>query len=315
MQCSNTYTPSNLKRTAVLFIVFNRLETTKTVFEAIRQAKPPRLYIASDGARRNREEEIEKVLAVRKYISESIDWSCEVQYLIREENLGCKDAVSGAISWFFEHEEEGIILEDDCLPSQSFFTFAEEALSKFREHDNIYGITGDYRGSINSEIAQNISLISFPLIWGWATWRRVWKHYDSTMKGWDGDINTIPRLRNEAKETKRYFKKAFNDTASGKINTWDYQFAYQILKNNGHFVTPNLNMISNIGYGNDSTHPEKFNPLNNALPVNDTIVNLDSFVENNYDEWLCKHAFNRKTYQVRAINKLAKILINKPLIK
>ena len=111
--------------TAVLFLVFNRLDTTKEVFKAIRKAKPSRIYIASDGPRKIKNNEADKVKEVRSYIINNIDWQCDVNTLFREENLGCKIAVSTAIDWFFDNEEQGIILEDDCFPSQSFFWFCE----------------------------------------------------------------------------------------------------------------------------------------------------------------------------------------------
>ena len=118
-------------KTAVLFLVFNRPDTTKQVFKAIRQAKPPRLYVAADGPRADKPGEAEKVEQARR-IAMQVDWDCEVKTLFREKNLGCGKAVSSAIDWFFENEEEGIILEDDCLPSQSFFWFCEELLERYR---------------------------------------------------------------------------------------------------------------------------------------------------------------------------------------
>jgi hypothetical protein len=136
------FIPPKPLNTAVLFLVFNRLDVTKQVFQAIRQAKPPRLYIAADGARKNKEGEAAKVIAVRDHVLESIDWDCEVKTLFREENLGCKYAVSGAIDWFFEQEEMGIILEDDCLPSQSFFWFCEELLLRYKGDMRVGHIAG-----------------------------------------------------------------------------------------------------------------------------------------------------------------------------
>lgn len=121
MSIVEKFIPPYPLNTPVLFLVFNRLDTTKQVFEAIRQAKPPRLYVAADGAREEKKGEEQKVKAVREYILNNIDWNCEVKTLFRDKNLGCKYAVSGSINWFFENEEMGIILEDDCLPSQSFF--------------------------------------------------------------------------------------------------------------------------------------------------------------------------------------------------
>lgn len=121
MSESSAFTPPHQLKIPVLFLVFNRLDTTKQVFEVIRQAKPQRLYVAADGPRADRPGENEMVQAVRDYVMDSIDWDCEINTLFQDHNLGCKHAVSGAISWFFENEEMGIILEDDCLPDLRFF--------------------------------------------------------------------------------------------------------------------------------------------------------------------------------------------------
>ena len=142
MSKDNTFTPPHPLNIAVLFLVFNRIDTTKQVFEAIQQAKPPKLYIAADGARESNEGEAEKVKAVREYIMQNTDWECEVKTLFREQNYGCKMAVSGAIDWFFDNEEMGIILEDDCLPSQSFFWFCEELLERYKDDMRVGQICG-----------------------------------------------------------------------------------------------------------------------------------------------------------------------------
>ena len=139
---SNTFTPQHPLKTAVLFLIFNRPDTTKQVFEAIRKSKPPRLYVAADGPRTDKSGEAEKVEQVRR-IAMQVDWNCEVKTLFREENLGCGKAVSSAITWFFKNEEEGIILEDDCLPNQSFFWFCEELLERYRDDMRIMAVSGD----------------------------------------------------------------------------------------------------------------------------------------------------------------------------
>ncbi|MCP2044105.1 nucleotide-diphospho-sugar transferase [Pontibacter sp. HSC-36F09] len=299
----------NSLHTAVLFIVFNRLETTRKVFESIRQSRPPRLYLASDGPRENVAGELEKVQAVRTFITDNVDWDCEVKTLFRLTNLGCGRAVSGAISWFFEHEECGIILEDDCLPSQSFFRYAEEALIKYKDHENIYGITGDYRAPVSQAIADKASLVSFPLIWGWATWRRVWEKYDRQMKNWTGNIDDVPALRDAPEDTRRYFQRSFHKTAIGEINTWDYQLSFQMLMNNAKFISPNTNMVSNIGFGEDSTHLVAVDPTHSAIPAHEVEVDLSEFVDNGYDQWLYTHAFNRKSATTRAFNKLRRLVL------
>ena len=132
---------SNYFDTPILFLVFNRPDTTQIVFQAIRKIKPTKLYVACDGPRQDLKSEIEQVALVQKIVS-SVDWECDLKTLFRRTNLGCKYAVSSAISWFFDSESEGIILEDDCLPSTSFFYFCQDMLQKFRYDKNVMAITG-----------------------------------------------------------------------------------------------------------------------------------------------------------------------------
>ena len=142
-QNNSIFTSPHPLNTAVLFLVFNRLDTTKQVFHEISQAKPPRLYIAADAARANNINEVKKVHEVRNYIMQNINWECEIKTLFRDQNLGCKYAVTNAISWFFENEEQGIVLEDDCLPSQSFFWYCEELLTKYKDDKSVYLVSGE----------------------------------------------------------------------------------------------------------------------------------------------------------------------------
>lgn len=251
----NKFIPPHSLNTAVLFLVFNRLDTTKQVFEAIREAKPPRLYIAADGARELKDGEDEKVNAVREYITSNIDWECEVKTLFRDENLGCKMAVSGAIDWFFENEEMGIILEDDCLPSQSFFWFCEELLVKYKDDTRVGQISGfnPLNNFNNSDTSYLFS--KFGPIWGWASWRRAWSNYDVHIKCWpeikDGEIMSfITDSRKEA----IWRESLFDDIYTKKIDTWDYQWAFSKLINSELSIVPNKNLIQNIGFGDDATH-------------------------------------------------------------
>ena len=249
------FTPPNPLNTPVLFLVFNRLDTTKLVFQAIRTAKPPKLYIAADGARENKEGETEKVKAVREFILHNINWECEVKTLFRNENLGCKYAVSEAVDWFFNNEEMGIILEDDCLPSQSFFWFCEELLVKYKDDMRVWHISGDnfQSGLIRGDGDYYFS--KYNHIWGWATWSNRWDYYDVEMKSFsrfnkEGLIKSI-FYKND---TKKYWSAIFTRVSQGKIDTWDYQWTYTALCNNGLSITPNKNLISNIGFGPEATH-------------------------------------------------------------
>jgi hypothetical protein len=152
-----------------LFLVFNRPDTTSQVFEAIRKARPPKLYVAADGPRLDREGELEKCAQVRA-IATAIDWPCELHTLFRDLNQGCKIAVSTAITWFFEHEEQGIILEDDCLPSQSFFLFCQEMLNHYKNDTRVWHVAGVYPFATDSRDCNAYCFSEYSPIWGWATW-------------------------------------------------------------------------------------------------------------------------------------------------
>lgn len=241
--------------TSILFLVFNRLETTKKVFESIKKAQPPKIYIASDGPRKNVIGEDELVETIRKYILQNINWNCEVKTLFREKNLGCKYAVSNAISWFFKNEKQGIILEDDCLPSESFFWFCEELLEKYKKDLRVWHISGDnfqdnqFRGDGTYYFSQ------YNHIWGWATWADRWQKYDvemSSFKSFSKNINVRSIYKN--KDDQLYWLNVFKDVYDKKVDTWDYQWTYAIHINNGLSILPNKNLISNIGFGENATH-------------------------------------------------------------
>ena len=250
----NKFIPPHPLNTAVLFLVFNRLDTTKQVFEAIRQAKPPRLYIAADGARELKVGEAEKVKAVRDYVMSNIDWECEVKTLFREQNLGCKYAVSGAIDWFFENEEMGIILEDDCLPSQSFFWFCEELLEKYKDDMRVWNI-GGYKPPdiIGDEFSYTFSI--FPQIWGWATWRSRWKYYDVNISVYRENKNIVLEYEYFKKNHQNISRmKSLDNIIAGKVDTWDSQWNFTLRSNHALSIKPNKNLIQNIGFGADATH-------------------------------------------------------------
>ncbi|CAN5454137.1 hemolytic protein HlpA [soil metagenome] len=241
-------------QTPILFLIFNRPDTTLEVFGEIRKAQPAKLYIAADGPRANRPEEAEKCREARSIVN-LVDWPCEVVTLFREENWGCKKAVSSSITWFFEQVEEGIVLEDDCLPSPTFFTYCAELLERYRHDDRVMHITGD--GQVNNiQYGEGSYYFSpFPLIWGWASWRRAWKHYDVTMASYPTfrELNKIADLFPQENYQKMWTAK-FDDLHSGRIDTWDYQWIYAVMSRRGLGIIPNVNLITNIGFREDATH-------------------------------------------------------------
>jgi len=238
----------------VLFLIFNRPDTTQRVFAAIRQAKPARLFVAADGPREDRPGEAEKCARARSII-ENVDWDCKVVTLFREKNLGCRKAVSSAIDWFFENVEEGIILEDDCLPSRSFFMFCQELLEYYRNDTRIMQICGLNVLKEWNRSGYSYFFSNYGPIWGWASWRRAWKHYDVDMKLW-------PEIKGKKfyedfcqnKEEAEYRQSLYDKVFSGEIDTWDYQWGFAKMVNHGLSVIPSVNLISNIGFDADATH-------------------------------------------------------------
>ena len=271
---------------AVLFIIFNRPDTTTKVFESIRSARPPRLYIAADGPRNDIERE--KCASTRKIVA-NIDWPCEVFHLFREENLGCRYAVSSAIDWFFENEEEGIILEDDCLPHPDFFRFCETLLDKYRDDSQIMHIGGSNFQLGKKRGAGSFYLSRYAHIWGWASWRRAWEKYDV-------DINDFEKFKRKGiiREIfksflmRKYWLYILNRVYKKRIDTWDFQWTYAVFKNNSYAIIPNSNMISNIGFGGGT------NTLGGSIYANMPVESMEEIVypeEKHVDEAADKYYF------------------------
>ncbi|MGK5094018.1 nucleotide-diphospho-sugar transferase [Deltaproteobacteria bacterium TL4] len=266
-----SFIPPQPLETAVLFLVFNRLSTTKQVFETIRQAKPPRLYIASDGARKTKPDEEEIVKSVRIFITQSIDWDCEVKMLFRDTNLGCKYAVSSAITWFFEHEKMGIILEDDCLPSPSFYGFCEELLEKYKDDMSVWHIGGSNFQEDNMRGDASYYFSCYSHVWGWASWANRWQSYHVELDQIQDD-SFIKSTFNDRK-IYDYWSKTFIKVKNKEIDTWDYQWTFTLWHNNGLSIIPNVNMISNIGFGKDATHTTSLNDKN-SKKIRGNILNI-----------------------------------------
>lgn len=239
--------------TPILFMVFNRPEQAMKVFDKIRLVKPIKLFVASDGPRDHVIGESDIVSSLRNSILSNIDWECEVETLFRENNLGCKWAVSGAISWFFSKVDKGIILEDDCVPDLTFFPYCEELLLAYEEREDVYMISGDSRGLKALQSNVQIAFCKYPMIWGWATWARVWKNYDVNMSDWPLRKHEVIN-RFTRSSTRKFWVKAFDAVYYEGYDTWDYQFCYLFLLNGGKCIVPNKNLVSNIGFGKGATH-------------------------------------------------------------
>ncbi|MCA2716825.1 MULTISPECIES: glycosyltransferase family 2 protein [Microcystis] len=244
--------------TPVAFLIFNRPDTTARVFEAIRQAKPPKLLVVADGPRPDRADDIEKCNAARAII-DGIDWDCEVLTNYSDVNLGCKSRVSSGLDWVFEIVEEAIILEDDCLPHSTFFRFCQELLKLYRNDSRIMQICGSNFLNGKRKIGESYYFSKYGPTWGWASWQRAWKYYDVDMSLWKEVKNKqIYYDFCENKEEILIRINLYDKIVAGEIDTWDYQWSFAKFINSGLSITPNVNLISNIGFREDATHT--FNP-------------------------------------------------------
>ncbi len=256
-----------MSKPAILFLVFNRPDTTAVVFEAIKEQKPEQLFIAADGPRQDRAGEAELCKEVRN-ITSKVDWPCEVKTLFREENLGCRRAVSGAIDWFFEHVEEGIILEDDCLPDQSFFPYCSELLEKYRDDQRIMCIAGDRSFASNPEQKDSYEFSTISLIWGWATWRRAWHKYD-LQKMKNADLKNVAFSINSDKEFVAQQLNIYQSVINGSLDSWATVWAFTIGAQGALCCIPKNNLITNIGFGENSTHTVDTSSLRANYPSAD----------------------------------------------
>jgi len=256
--------PESEMTSPVAFLVFNRPQTTARVWEAIRKARPPKLLIVADGPRSDRPDDAQRCSDVRA-ICEHVDWPCDVARNYSDINLGCRRRVSSGLDWVFQTVEEAIVLEDDCLPHPSFFRFCQELLARYRDDERVMLITGDnfQPGPPRTDYSYYFS--RYPHIWGWASWRRAWRHYDVDLSlwpivrdgGWLDDLFERPNVV-------EYWRIMLSKVANHEIDTWDYQMTFSLRCQNGLSILPRDNLITNIGFGADATH----------TAVKDSVANL-----------------------------------------
>lgn len=241
-------------RTAVAFCVFKNLDSTKQVFAKIREAKPPKLYIVADAARSHVAGEKEKVEAVRRYIEEHIDWKCEVFKNYAQDNMGCGRRISSGLDWVFEKEEQVIILEDDCVPDETFFRYCQEMLEYYKDDERIMMISGNNPYASCYQGDEDYLFSKVPFIWGWASWRRSWKLYDY-------DLKSLPENRKSPMfkrvlPTKAYwvYMAEYESLYRHEFDTWDYQLMYAGILHDKLNIAPRESHVFNIGFSQEATH-------------------------------------------------------------
>lgn len=286
--------------TPILYIIFNRLDTVQQTFLQIKKQQPKELFIAADGPRLNKDGEAELCKNVRDWVLAQIDWECNVHTLFREGNLGCGKGVSSAITWFFDNVEQGIILEDDCLPRQSFFQFSQELLDRYKNNDDIYLISGT---NVNDKHSYGKGYFFSKLggIWGWASWKRAWQHFRFDIQDLLTDENIkICEINLGIKKSSEWMRQIFFKD----FDTWDYQWLFIRLLNNGLSIVPEKNLISNIGFNNSSTHTaDSSNPFSNlsAKELNFPIKNVNISVSRQYDKFFSKFFTPKKDLLLKRI--------------
>lgn len=241
----------------VLVLAYNRPDFTRGLMEKLEAYAPVRLYVACDGPRLERSEDSAKVAEVRRILS-SPNWETSVFTRFPEENLGLREAVRGAIDWFFENEEEGIILEDDCWPHPDFFRIAEHVISKYERDDRVWGMTGSNVAGVRFSGEASYGFLGQPLIWGWASWANRWKQHDPTL----GDYRSLGTGQRNALWPSPLHKLAIKRHLDSMVrwgvpNTWDYPWAWTVMSRRGLWVVPAVNLIENVGIGPWSTNTKK----------------------------------------------------------
>jgi hypothetical protein len=243
-----------LQRTPVALFVFNRPAFTARVFEMIAQARPARLLVVGDGPRADHPDDVDLVRETREIV-ERVDWRCELQTCYSDVNLGCGRRVASGLDWVFANVDEAIILEDDCVPDPTFFPYCEELLERYRDDERVHMVSG-----CNVMAPKSFGPYSYYFsrcyhIWGWATWSLAWSHYDYEMRDWPPRRETSwleQHLR--SKTAARIAGLLFDETYAGRIRQWDFQWVFAGWSRNAVSVTPAVNLVTNIGFGDAATH-------------------------------------------------------------
>ena len=271
--------------TPILFIIFNRIDTAQKVFEAIRRIQPEKLYIACDGPRENKNVEYVACQQTRRLAS-LVDWPCQVKTLFLDKNLGPSLGPYTFIKWFFEQEEQGIILEHDCLPHPDFFPYCEELLNKYKDNQNIGAISGpNFIPDLQSLYSYSFTIYNH--IWGWATWRRTIDKYTLDLSDISTkELNDMLKRNFPSFKERLYWKTIFKQIRKNEIPTWDYYLTFSLWFNNLLAISPTKNLVTNIGFGEGAVNTtDKNSPLANrpVYPIM-PLAHNEMFIPNKKEE-------------------------------
>ena len=309
----------------VLLTCWKRPEKVLRVIEALKVISPKKVYVSCDGPNKNIVGNKEKVEETKRVLMENINWDCKLSTKFFSENYGCRMAMTKAINWFFNNEIEGIIIEDDCLPSEEFFIFCSELINRYRFNNDIWSISGTnfQNGKWRGEGSYYFS--KYFQCWGWATWSDRWQNMDSDLDGWKKDKEKI--FNNtffESRKEKNYWSKIFNNLLyKNKPDSWAYRWAFTCFKNKGLIIIPNKNLVQNIGFDKEATNTI-FNSYNQKIKkgliplvhpnsiLRDEIADNYTF-KNHFDNFslaskIKKTLFNPFYYPKRIINLIIKAI-------
>jgi hypothetical protein len=283
----------------VLIIFFNRPSKLKENLLQLSKIQPRNIFFACDGPRNDSNQDANLIEECKYLIKKYVTWNCSVNSYYSEVNYGCDEWVPRSITWFFSHVDRGIILEDDCLVSESFFIFSNELLALYQSNNDVMNISA--ANFQNKKMGDADYFFSkYPANWAWATWKRAWDLYDSSVDGLGDFFQRTNYLSSILKSDaeKKYWKKFFLGLQSGRYTFWDAKWLYSIWKNNALSISPNINMVKNIGFGSDATHTQNLSDDMNmriydltssiSHPLPPFKVNADA------DYWLFKNRYKPK---------------------
>ena len=314
---------NNQLQTPILLLTWKREKEIQLIINILKKLNAKTIYINSDGCDliSPKTTEKDKIIKTRNTILEKIDWECKVRFNFNNKNLGCKKSIISAINWFFENEESGIILEEDCIPNESFFYFCSHLLDKYKDNKKISCITG-----VNFQNGQKVSNSSYYFskynhCWGWATWRESWKIFDEDMSFW-------PIMKEQkrweidplmSKEERNYWEYIFENSYQNKVNSWAYPWLASLWNSHKLTITPEYNLVSNVGFDGLATHTKnRF-----SISANKETFNLGKIIDNpiikidlKADNYTFKNHFyetinsNLKYKYLKKIRLLIKMILN-----
>jgi hypothetical protein len=257
----------------ILILGFNRPDRLRELFDSLRPVRPKTIFVSLDGPRDGVDRDLGLVEESRATIS-TVDWPCDIRVNFSDVNLGCGVAVASGITWFFEHVERGIILEDDVLPSPQFYRFCAELLDRFQDDERVFAISGcNFAPTEVLDQDASYRFSGLTHVWGWATWRRAWKHYDFDISQWRSRLPLKRRWRAMGGDLGGfvYWSAVFDWMRWGRIDTWDYQWTLCQMAAGGLTATSNVNLVENVGFGEDATHtsrkPSYLRPVGDLPPA------------------------------------------------